>query len=122
MTKRRALPFIRLHIGIPLGYLLPYAVGINLCTSGGLHAEESTLIRPKILGDAAIQAVEQPESFENYQIRILRNQNQIQTEKIKALREELTDLYQKMHELKPHLFAHADPNDQAKIATLGERL
>src|SRR6202034_3737012 len=64
----------------------------------------------------------QPESFESYQLRILRNQNHLQAEKIKALREELLEVSQKLHELKPHLFKQSDPNDQAKIAELMQRL
>ncbi len=64
----------------------------------------------------------QPESFESYQIRILRNQSHLQTEKIKALREELRDVTQKLHELKPQLFKKGDPADQAKIADLTSQL
>jgi len=70
--------------------------------------------------NSAIEA--QPESYENYQLRILRNQNSIQAEKITALREELQEISQKLHELKPHLFKHGDPADQAKIAQLTQLL
>ncbi len=70
------------------------------------------------------QAGEEPpvESFESYQIRILRNQTHLQAEKIKALREELKEVTHKLHELKPQLFKRGDPEDQAKIANLTYQL
>jgi myosin heavy chain 9/10/11/14 len=64
----------------------------------------------------------QPESYESYQLRILRNQNYLQGEKIKGLREELYEITQKLHELKPHLFKHGDPVDQVKISQLTQLL
>lgn len=64
----------------------------------------------------------QPESYENYQLRILRNQNHLQAEKIKSLREELHEVTQKLHDLKPHLFNKGDPADQVKIAYLTQLL
>src|ERR1700722_3707457 len=64
----------------------------------------------------------QPESFESYQLRILRNQNYMQAEKIKALREDLLEANQKLYELKPHLFVQSDPADQTKIAELMQLL
>ncbi len=120
------IPFIRRHIGIPLlgitfKRILPFAIGMSLLTANALHADSrQALIVPKAKADAHADA--QPESFDSYQIRILRNQNQIQAEKIKALREELAEVSSKLHELKPRLFTQGDPADHAKIATLGEKL
>lgn len=113
--------FIRRHFGIPL---FPYALGISLLMGGMTCADQVRApvpILPKSTSDNGI-AEGQPESFESYQIRILRNQNHLQTEKIKALREELAEATQKLHELKPRLFTQSDPADQAKIASLAEKL
>ena len=63
-----------------------------------------------------------PESFESYQMRILRNQNQLQAEKIQSMRSELVEINQKLNELKPHLFKHGDPENEAKIAELNHQL
>lgn len=114
--------FIRRHFGVPL---FPYALGVSLFIGGIAFADQASRsavpIVPKSVIDTSI-AEGQPESFESYQIRILRNQNYLQTEKIKALREELAEVTQKMHELKPHLFTQGDPADQAKISSLAEKL
>ena|GEM_PF-5773581 len=88
---------------------------LGLVSCFWLCSAEANLIIPK---GAEKPSEVQPESFESYQIRILRNQNQIQSEKIKALREELLDVTQKLHELKPALFKQGDPADQEKIAEL----
>ncbi|MCE5317459.1 MAG: hypothetical protein LLG04_08905, partial [Parachlamydia sp.] len=77
--------FIRRHFGIPLDRLFPYALGASLLLGGFAFADRSVPIVPKSASDKTI-AEGQPESFESYQIRILRNQNYLQTEKIKALR------------------------------------
>ena len=88
---------------------------LGLVSCFWLCSAEANLIIPK----GAEKASEvQPESFESYQIRILRNQNQIQAEKIKALREELLETSQKLHDLKPQLFNKGDPADQERIADL----
>ena len=88
---------------------------LGLVSCFWLCSAEATLIIPK----GAEKASEvQPESFESYQIRILRNQNQIQSDKIKALREELLEVSQKLHDLKPQLFKQGDPADQERIADL----
>lgn len=88
---------------------------LGLVSCFWLCSAEANLIIPQ----GAEKASEvQPESFESYQIRILRNQNQLQSEKIKALREELLEVTQKLHELKPHLFKQSDPADQERIAEL----
>src|SRR5271154_4456166 len=105
--------FIRRHIGIPI-----CIAGIALLTTSGLYAENGTLPRsaiivPKSAGASPTEI--QPESFESYQIRLLRNQNNLQAEKIKALREEVAEATRKLHELKPHLFTQGHPEDQAKI-------
>jgi chromosome segregation ATPase len=117
--------FIRRHIGIPLEGLIPYALGASLLFASVVFADTEArpvLIVPKSAGDRNMQADAQPESFESYQIRILRNQNHLQAEKIKTLREELAEINQKLHEMKPRLFTQSDPADQAKIATLAEKL
>lgn len=121
--------FIRRHIGIPL---IPYALGVSLLAGQFVagqfaYADSGSSLKPALIvpkggSDKTIQAESQPESFESYQIRILRNQNQLQAEKIKVLREELAEVSQKLHELKPRLFAQSDPSDQQKIATLSEKL
>src|ERR1700733_12349196 len=66
----------------------------------------------------AAKSEAQPESFESYQIRILRNQNSLQTEKIKSLKEELLEVSRQLHEIKPQLFVQTSGADQAKIADL----
>lgn len=92
---------------------------LGLVSCFWLCSAEANLIIPK---GAEKPSEVQPESFESYQIRILRNQNQIQSEKIKALREELLEVTQKLHELKPALFKQGDPADQEKIAELTVQL
>lgn len=88
---------------------------LGLVSCFWLCSAQGNLIIPK---DMESQSEVQPESFESYQIRILRNQNQIQGEKIKVLREELLEATQKLHELKPHLFKQGNPADQERIADL----
>src|SRR5437870_280211 len=50
---------------------------------------KENLIIPIDMQDPSSYAEVHPESFESYQIRILRNQNNIQADNIKALRDEL---------------------------------
>lgn len=140
--------FIAAHIGKPVegsNTLAPgkkrkrtvLAVGMLTCIFAGIFAADmlssgtacsensgnnkAQLIIPRT-GESNHSYESQPESFESYQIRILRNQNQLQSEKIKGLREELAELTQKLHELKPHLFKQGDPEDKAKISELNHHL
>lgn len=69
-----------------------------------------------------LQSDTQPESFDSYQMRILRNQNQLQEEKIKSLREELHEISQKLYDLKPQLSKRSDPADQSRIVNLSQQL
>ena len=62
-------------------------------------------------------------SYENYQVRLLQDQNRKQANKIKALRQELLEKMHAMHEIKANLFKQeGDPRDKAKIADLSQRL
>lgn len=107
--------------------LVGMLVCLLACSPGdsSLQAEagrKGPLIIPKgALAEESI-AGGQPESFDSYQIRVLRNQNQLQAEKIKVLRDELLELTHKLNELKPHLFKQSDPADQARIAELTYQL
>jgi chromosome segregation ATPase len=77
---------------------------------------------PYLSGSSLAAGEAQPESFESYQMRILRSQNQLQAEKIQTLRTELLEINQKLNELKPHLFKHGDPENEAKIGELNHQL
>lgn len=125
--------FIRNHIGIPIRKFFSFnqptlmrlvscfclgALGIS--ASDKLWGDfQTSPAKPMINVSHSNSGNEtHPESYESYQLRILRNQNHLQAEKIKALRDEMHEVTQKLHELKPHLFKQGDPADQAKIAQL----
>lgn len=86
------------------------------------HLNKPVLIIPRNAPGKDSYAEVQPESFESYQIRILRNQNHLQAEKLKLMRQELAEVTHKLHELTPHLFKQGDPADREKIAELSLRL
>lgn len=104
------------------------AVNLAWSENGGESPSNcsSSIIIPRRVEDQTMRSRDyaeiQPESFESYQIRILRNQNHLQAEKIKTLREEIAEAHRKYHELTPHLFKQGDPADQAKIADLSLKL
>jgi hypothetical protein len=120
--------FIRNHIGKPIGkffylkHLMPCLClgALSFNTSNKVWGDyQNSPVKPMINASHLSSGSEtHPESYESYQLRILRNQNYLQAEKIKTLREEMHEITQKLHELKPHLFKHGDPADQAKIAQL----
>ena len=114
--------FIIKHIGRPIAHLTYCCLAAwgNLAWAE-FHTNQS---RPLIIQPQASNSARdsQPESYESYQLRILRNQNHLQAEKIKALREEMQEITQKLHDLKPHLFRQGDPADQLKIAQLTQLL
>lgn len=120
MTEKYNESFIRSHFGKPVFGAKTVSILAScfaMCMGG---ISEGSVIFPK---DSETSSSEtQPESFESYQIRILRNQNLLQAEKIKVLREELLEVNQKLHELKPHLFKKSDPADQERIAELTQLL
>jgi|688.fasta_scaffold06861_7 hypothetical protein len=103
-----------------------------LCTAGtkmasdirGEAAQSSStpLIIPRNMSLEEGYSASQPESFESYQIRILRNQNNLQAEKIKSLRDELLEVTHKLHELTPLLFMQGDKVDQGRLAELAIKL
>lgn len=134
--------FIACHIGKPLGKIYikmsRKAFSFIAVASLGMHFGftepawsqsiiEKGLETPIVIIPQSKQANNpypdvQPESYESYQIRILRNQNNLQADKIRTLREEVMELNRKIHELTPHLFNKGDPADQEKIASLSLRL
>ncbi len=52
----------------------------------------------------------------------LKEINRLQTNKIKALKRQLADTHQKMHEIKAHLFTKGDPADRARLAEICQEL
>lgn len=69
------------------------------------------------------QLDDEEDGYENHQIRMLQDQNRKQANKIKALRQELLDKMQAVHDIKANLFKQeGDPRDKAKIADLSRQL
>lgn len=133
MNPKHKAEFILNHVGKPVEkwWKTPRSSMIGLASCICLGAASASLLcsaasdpggkQAKPMINAAVTE-SQPESYESYQLRILRNQNHIQAEKIKVLREEIHEVTQKLHELKPHLFKHGDPADQVKIAQMTQLL
>jgi nucleoid-associated protein YgaU len=63
-----------------------------------------------------------PNSYDTYQIKLLVEQNRLQAEKIKQLRDELLSTTQRLHDIKPNLFTKSNAQDLAKIADLSQQL
>lgn len=120
MRQNKSDPsFILKHIGNPISKRNPRVITCasflaSLTLSFGLTADPYN--SNSLTGETA------PESFESYQMRILKNQNQLQAEKIQTLRGELVEINQKLNELKPHLFKYGDPENEARIAELNYQL